>query len=398
MKRSLVVLIMLAAWLMPTSGQAQLPDDAPRPSIFLRAWRRGLNQLYTFDPKPLGDRTPVILVPGRAEEVQFAQWWRTIGNFTKKDATFQRHYKLYLYLYDSSLDIPLLSNKLTHALVDFKHRLPNGRRFVLVSYSQGGLMAYDAMETPEVFEATQAHVAMAVPFHGTPMFSEAWFQQHFKIEGATPLRQKWDLLMHRLYLKNKRTLTNHMNWNPRPPQPLQCEAYPVAQGCIKQKMWVYGSYVSNMSPKEPPGVMRIALETLKLPYNVGNQIIPIYLLSLHKVFRTMSMAIGNLPDETRPDHYPFKLNDGVVPLASALFLPATGDPLPADLPGIQARLDIPNARIFADLDHMDYAELHRTRQELRRPDLNHPQEGTHTPLEWLVKDLETLAHPEKNAL
>lgn len=396
-KRLLAALLLCAVTLGPVlSVQAALPDAAHMPNLWRRVWRKGLNQVYTFDSRPLGERTPVILIPGRAEEVQFSQWWRSIGGYAPRQQAFNQHYKLYLFLYDSTHDIPALSRDLKHALLSLKPTLAPGKSVLLVSYSQGGLMAYDAMEDPGVYQMTRAHVAMAVPFYGTPMFSEAWFQQHFEIEGSTPLRRKWDLLMHRLYVKNKRTLVQHMNWNPRPrAHSTACNQAPVAESCIKSRMIVYGSYVPQKPVIEKPAVTKIAKETLKLPYYVGNQVFPFYVFSLHRVFRTMSVAVGNVPDVNDPTYFPFKLNDGVVPLSSALFLAAHATaPMPADLPGMQNRVDVQKARVFEDLDHMDYAELHRSREELRRNDLLHLQEGRRSPMEWLLYDLDQLAQPQ----
>ncbi len=59
---------------------------------------KSLNQIYQFERSPLGNRIPVLLVPGRAEEFQHNSWWRAIRQVARKDLAFNRYFKLYVLL------------------------------------------------------------------------------------------------------------------------------------------------------------------------------------------------------------------------------------------------------------------------------------------------------------
>ena len=67
-----------------------------------------LNHLYAFDSKPLGDRIPLVILPGRAQEAQRNPWWRKFETRWKLQADLEARYKLYIFMYDSTqkLEIP----------------------------------------------------------------------------------------------------------------------------------------------------------------------------------------------------------------------------------------------------------------------------------------------------
>ena len=49
----------------------------------------GLDRIFEFDDEPLGNRIPVILVPGRAEEFQPNSWWKKFERLVDNNKGFK---------------------------------------------------------------------------------------------------------------------------------------------------------------------------------------------------------------------------------------------------------------------------------------------------------------------
>mgnify|MGYP000022239028 FL=1 len=100
-------------------------------------------KIYEYDQKPLGDRSPLLLVHGlRGEYYPYFRWQKVADKLAKSDV-FSSKYKIYLVRY-SSLD------RFDHVLPKFKDALTSlysaakQRPITMVALSMGGNIAYES--------------------------------------------------------------------------------------------------------------------------------------------------------------------------------------------------------------------------------------------------------------
>jgi len=384
----------------------------PVPSSLTRLMRFRLDHIYAFDREPLAQRTPVILLPGRAEEYQYTVWWKNFGKYAAQSKMFKSRYKLYLFLYNSRKQVDVSTIALTRELQDFAAVIPPATQVVLVSYSLGGVIANQAMANPLIYPMVKAHFAMAVPFHGSPVFTPNWFVPYYHSTNHSPVRQILEHVIYRAYLSDKSNLITALRWDsfdgsgPRPqtsePEALDPPNANVPETAVKAKTIVYGGYLDNPYLKNgetPMALAKILATPTDLPKKVLWLVFPVYMTSVHGVFSDMNIVLSNIPvvaikqsekDTKAPVfQHSFRYNDGVIPLASELYLPKKSLPYTGNLQEMIDHLDVEKARIFADMDHMDFTEFkHYTKP--KRSDMLHPNEGSRSPYEWVLYDLDLL--------
>jgi len=142
--------------------------------------------LEAYDDTPLDSRTPLILVHGIASYASDSFHWGSFLNYAAKKPDFQTKYKVYLYHYDSSCSVPAISKDLQKNLKEFIGGL-NGRNIKILAYSEGGLLTRNALQDPYLDAHTLEVLAIATPFHGSPLANPAWIQQQVKTENAFSL-------------------------------------------------------------------------------------------------------------------------------------------------------------------------------------------------------------------
>ncbi len=383
------------------------PDAMP---LAKKRSRSTLNKLYQFDKQPLGSRIPVILMPGRAEEFQAASWWERFRKLSYQHPGFEDKFKLYAFIYKSSDELDRQAQDFVTEFKAYFGQLPPEQKALLVSYSLGGVISRDALEDPQVNEQVHSLIAMGVPFHGTPIFDPDWFTQY--LGSHSPIRTVWDRAVYRIYLLDKNNLSRGIKWNNFDNSLPQFKLEPILNGdqvlaksqpyverttteAFKKKTIVYGSYLENAYLEQPPHGGSLVKKTTKIPKAIIGALIPLYGSSVHAVFVYMNKQMAELPtfSETQlkgVDEKVYRYNDGVIPLSSALFLPARTTPYKEDWQGMLKAMDCQQARVFVNIDHMHLGDYNIVKNKTQAVDLAHPDQGKRTPTDWILYDLEKM--------
>lgn len=392
----------------PTLEQVFPPLDGTK--------HRHLNHLYAMDSSPLEHRTPVLLIPGRVQEHQRQSWWKRFAREVKQDPTFAQHYKLYLFLYDSTEELDRLAVELAQELRALHSWLPDTQQTVLVSYSLGGLIAREALTAnPTLLERTALVFGIATPYQGSPMFDPQWFSRY--LDHFSPVREWWDRVTYRAYLYNKKNLTQGLHWvnfdnsmplflrqpSRRDPVVVQSTVTPpllvesAPEQAFKQRLVVHASYLSNpytdpdWQLDTPPLVNKVA----SAPKAVVGSVLPFYGFTVHAVFTYMNRQLANLPTYSpdnpmgRNEHL-YRYNDGIIPLSSALYLPPRQEPYRENLQELAQAADVCRVRVFEDIDHVDLGHYRLFSNQLDASDALHEQEPQQNPIEWVLHDLYAL--------
>ena len=392
--------------------------DPDMKDVGLRS-RHNLNHIYHFDLKPLGSRTPVILLPGRAEEFQDIAWWKKFHKMARRDKDFNQHYKLYIFVYDSKQQLEAQSLDFSREFKAYFSRVSPDQRPILITYSLGGVIARDAMRDPDVYNLVSTVFGIAVPYHGSPMFDPDWFARYLHHPLHSPIRTAWDRLIYRAYMFNKTNLTDGLKWDNfdrSMPQfdgahlkilgdhvtddiPAYHENMSVPG--FKKKLIVYASYLENgythsNQPFNPIRLPKYVFDTTaSLPREAIESVLPFYGFTVHSVFTYMNNQMANLPTftPTQPkgkNTNLYRFNDGAIPLSSTLYLPARNEPYNDNFQGLIKARDVAGIRVFVNLDHMHVGQYSMFGSRLRGTDVLHPKDGIRTPNEWLLYDLKRL--------
>lgn len=383
--------------------------------------RRSLNQIYEFDRTPLGDRIPVVLVPGRAEEFQHNSWWRSLHRFSDKDPEFSKHFKLFVFLYDSKEELDVQAQGLVKDIRRRFSRLPSSQPLMLVTYSLGGVISREALKDSDILDQVDTMIAIAVPFHGSPLFDPDWFSEYLNPPNRSPVRRFWDRGIYRGYMFSKSNLTQGLKWDnfdrSKPQfhvndlkksksevlgdvarsrvQPY--EEYANAPA-IRKKTIVYASflvngYTSTSEPFSPLRLPKYVLDnSLAFPKQMVATVLPFYGFTVHSVFTYMNNQMADLPTYTPEDPqgkntHLYRFNDGAIPMSSMLFLAPSKEPYEQDLQEMVDRSSLRKARVFVNLDHLHVGEYTALKGKLVKPDMLHPEDGKRSPNAWIIMDL-----------
>ncbi len=382
---------------------------------------RSLNQIYEFDRTPLGDRIPVILVPGRAEEFQHNSWWRGVHRMSDRDPAFSKHFKLFVFLYDSKEELDVQAQGLVRDIKRRFSRLPSSQPLMLVTYSLGGVIAREVLKDSDILDQVDTQIAIAVPFHGSPLFDPDWFSEYLNPPSRSPVRRFWDRAIYRGYMFSKSNLTHGLKWDNfdrSKPQfhvsdlkkskseilgdaarsrVLPYQEYANADE-IRKKTVVYASFLVNgytktNEPFNPLRLPRYVLDnSLAFPKQMVSTVLPFYGFTVHSVFTYMNNQMADLPTYTPEDPqgkntHLYRFNDGAIPMSSMLFLPPSKEPYDQDLREMIERASLRKARVFVNLDHLHVGEYTLLKQKLVQPDMLHPEDGKRSPNAWIIRDL-----------
>lgn len=377
-----------------------------------RNWH-SLNQIYEFDRTPLGKRIPVILVPGRAEEFQQNSWWKGFNDISSQDKEFRRNFKLYTFLYNSKEELDVQAHGFAEDLRKRFSKLPKDQPLMLVTYSLGGVITRETLKEQSILDRVDTQIAIAVPFHGSPLFDPDWFSQYLDPPNRSPIRRFWDRLIYRGYMFGKSNLTRGLKWDnfDRSKPQFQVDVagdqathvvppyveYPFVDE-IRERTIIYASYLENSythsnQPFNPFKLPRFVLDkSVKLPKELVATVLPLYGFSVHSVFTYMNHQMANIPTYTPEDPqgkntHLYRFNDGAIPLSSMLFLKPSNKPYDDDLWGLVGASTTRNVRIFVNIDHMHIGEYSFRKSILKRPDLVHPEDGERSPHSWIIHDL-----------
>jgi predicted alpha/beta hydrolase family esterase len=368
-----------------------------------------LNKLYTFDYAPLAGRVPIILIPGRGEEYDQEAWWKKFQQIASDDPEFVARFKTYLFLYNSK---DALSTQAQAFNQEFnRYLIAQPKPVVLLTYSLGGIITRKALEDPAVDAKVSRVLAVAVPFHGSPIFNPVWFSKYISPQSHSLVRKAWDRGLYRWYILSKTNLIEGLQWdnfdgsmpqfevnatNASPVIPSHIPAQNEAK--FKQKLMIYASYIENHLTDPKPGKSALWAQARLFPKVVVEAVLPFYGITEHAVMNYSNTLLANLATYT-PIHprglrtHLYAYNDGAMPLSSLLYLPPQPRPYDGNIQMLTQAIDVPMVRLFKGLGHTDIGETGRSHEQLLTPDALHPTEGRYTPNEWIIKDLKAMDTP-----
>jgi pimeloyl-ACP methyl ester carboxylesterase len=317
--------------------------------------------LTVVDSTPLGNRTPLILVHGNNEETdtQSKFGWNNFLRAFGKDSVFQSLYKVYLFSWDSEQS-NAYNGMAMGSMVDRMPELQN-RDVIILAHSRGGLIARYFMNLYTIKsgnhtgqlggEKVKWLVTLATPHRGSPGADPVWvgisFDYNFPvIESALSDIYFTGVLSPTLRLYDPKSYQNLLwddvdneltaqavcydsafNDEGEECTPLQSKTRLNNLSKFNQneryfnKIIAYGG--NNFSQSLYNRITSdIAALLFHLSTNTQN-----WNLASHSVLDLFTVLMEQMPIIPRgyasvPDNpeRPFKANDGMVPLASALFL------------------------------------------------------------------------------
>ena len=168
--------------------------------------------LSAYDDSPLGNRVPLVLIHGIASYQSDNFHWENFLHFASKQPSFQTKYKIYLYHYDSTHSVPTLSKDLQTTLKGFIVSLGE-RSIKILAYSEGGLLTRNALQDPYLDAHTTEVLAIATPFHGSPLANPHWIQQQVKTENAFNLVRIGQKIAYRITGRKYPTFRQDFHWD-----------------------------------------------------------------------------------------------------------------------------------------------------------------------------------------
>ncbi len=205
--------------------------------------------LEAYDNEPLAERIPLVLVHGIGGTASRLFHWENFLAFAKQNPEFKAKYKVYLYHYDSTRSVPAISRDLHGALTGFIGSL-GGRDIKILAYSEGGLLVRNALQDPYLDEHTLEVLAIATPFHGSPLANPEWLEQQTKTESPLSLVRMTRRLVYKITGNKYPTFREDFRWDNfdgaipadqyvKSNGPMELKDYALAR---KKNFVTYGSY------------------------------------------------------------------------------------------------------------------------------------------------------------
>jgi hypothetical protein len=379
-------------------------------------------QIFQYDNSPLQGRKVLLLIHGGGAEKRKLFRWGHLLKALNNNEEFSKHFKIYLYRYDSDARLSITTPQLHDAILQLKSGT-GGKPIDILCLSMGGNLAQMAMLSPAIESAVSMVFALATPFHGSPLFSPGWFQYSLDKLWYMPWARPVHNLDYMLYFSRHKSLQQDLKWdnfdNLIPDLGKFKSAFPIGpSGTLtpeadanpklakinesprinKSKFITYGGYLVNIYLMK--GERKFIEETILAPINYVTVKLPVQLGREHPALRLLNFEMSNLkinPDaaeNSQPSPHTYELNDGITPLSSALFMPPEfmrKHPMLVEdkLDTVPQSSDVRLVRIFRDMDHISFLDgkppRHFGRTDLI--DQAHPGAGRHMLYDWLSSDL-----------
>lgn len=407
--------------------------------------------LVAYDETPLGDRMPLVLVHGIGGTESRLFHWENFLAYAEKQAGFQQKYKIYLYHYDSTRSVPAISDDLQLMLKGFIGAL-GGRSIKILAYSEGGLLVRNALQDSYLNAHTEEVLAIATPFHGSPLANPEWMEAQAKSESAFNLVRLFQKTAYKITRKKYPTFREDFRWDnfdgaipaeqyARNNSPILPVDYALAR---KVNFTTYGSYfgtdvdpdfmVKALGLPKPPPEEKLQLGNLfkknflfsLVRNNIGKLPVgkpapqPMLAVTGHVLredgaaevvtFTAVAEPVGQAavlaPEPVAKQEKALKpvsmmmYNDGISPISSTLWLGRYTTPEPATGAGVQITVDKlwstlkslrgnKNTRLFPGLDHRNWMDGVTRTGHAAVPDLLNPDETPRTVFDWIIYDLMT---------
>jgi pimeloyl-ACP methyl ester carboxylesterase len=409
----------------PQVSPALSPQESlsPQKSLLASQFQVIKNGLQSYDASPLRSRTPIVLIHGIGGNNNRLFDWVRFLNFVSQQKIFTEKYKVYLYHYDSTRSVPVISLNMQHQLTDFIKNV-GGKPIKVLAYSEGGLLIRNALQDTYLNDKVKSVITIATPFHGSPLANPAWMRSQINSGSIFSIV--------RMGINPAYTITGRMY--PDFEKDFHWDNFDGALGSIlnnpklatnpsvdyalahKQNFITYGSFFGidvdpnilkkelNLSipiPKERASFRNVFRKNLLFSL-IRNNIGKLPLAKLEKLEKAepdkAEKALKDSPlDETSLSM--MMLNDGISPISSSLWL---GRYIPLDAASGLPKKRLPTSslwdvlrslrgknkvRLFAGLDHRNWMEGTTRTGKAELHDLLNPESGPHNVFEWILKDL-----------
>ena len=285
----------------------------------------------------------------------------------------------------------------------------------------GGNVVYESMLDPSLERKIRVLMTMGTPFHGSPLFCEDWMQYSLYKRLSWPWTRIDHSLAIRLYFNRNRNLLEDLSWDDsdrgipdvgkfRSSLPLgprgdltvadtlneRLKEININHRHLKKKLITYGGYLDN--PYLDSKAIRFIESAAMYPVTLLWVKFPAHLAREHPVLRVLNRDIAcvSVTKEWKSKEkspFLYALNDGITPLASALFLPEevlsqTALTVDADIEKIKDKTDVRLARVFKNIDHLTYIDGFRPLgSNAQLKDSLNPKDGGKTIFEWILSDI-----------
>ncbi len=403
----------------PLNGKLSfVSSDLPAPPLGKALKKKPASvQIYEYDSKPLGDRAPFLLVHGlRGEYWPTFRWDKVIKHFNS-DPKFADAYKIYMVRYDSVAPLDKTVPQFRAALDDL-YRRTQERPITVMALSLGGNLVYEGMLSAETDKKIRLLMTLGTPFRGSPLFCADWMKYSMYKNLCFPWTRIDHTVAYKLYFERNSNLLHDLAWDdgdksvpnvgrfasrlPLGPKgdltvsdtankhlaKLESEHFD------KKKLIAYGGYLLNsyMLPESE----RVVENTIMAPYTYVFMKGPAHLGREHPVLKLLNNQISSaVPSKSAADRagtqFIYQLNDGITPVASAIFLPRqSGDLVTRETDLLKAKpvVDVRTARVFKNVDHLTYIDGYRPlRAAVNVRDELNPDLAAKPIFDWMLSDI-----------
>lgn len=376
-------------------------------------------EIYQLDSEPLGARKPLLMIHGgHGEDRPFFRWNHLIA-YLQKDERFARSFKVYLLRYNSNQYLERTVPQAEATIIALARA--TGKPLCVLALSMGGNVAQLAMENKDVENSIDFVLAMATPFHGSPLFSSDWFEYSLYKSHTFPGIRILDSIDYRLYFSLHHTWQHDLKWDDvddliprvgyfRSKIPLGPRGYltPVRDmsemltragepGVVDKKKFIaYGAYLlnpyvmtSNEHRWEHSLVGQFHSISAHMRAQLGREQAALMVLN-RQISKVDAGPGGSILG--RGAHV-YALNDGITPVMSALWLPVDACRSRLllsedDVPPLASAIDVASARVFRNINHVTFVEgapPHHGSKNVR--DQMHPEETPRPIFQWIAEDL-----------
>lgn len=399
------------------SGASVLPV---LPAQKLKAPVKGV-EIYQLDDQPIAGRRPLLLVHGLLGENWPMFRWGDVTKHLVENKDFNCQYKVFMARYDTVVPLASVITPFREAISSL-YKQCGERQITVVALSMGGNIVQQSMAADQVVAASIEKVlTMGTPFHGSPLFTYDWMKYGLLTNHRVPW-VKADLFMsYHLYFQRHQNLLSDLSWDNvdknipnvglytgHVPWRVRGDLTPTLDGNTrlpqinaelkvdKSKFITYGGYlVAPWANADRPTLVE---QAKTLPIRFVGTTVPYHFGREHPVLRVLNREISWVPPRADgsskvSDKIMYGLNDGITPVASALFLPANTFKdrfvlSEGDVSDLGKFVDVRKARVFRNIDHLTYIDGYRPRgaSALLHDDL-HPADGDRSIFEWILSDI-----------
>jgi pimeloyl-ACP methyl ester carboxylesterase len=378
-------------------------------------------EIYEYDDSPIDNRQPLLMVHGLEGENKECFRWDRVCAFLAKDEAFQAKYKILMARYNTH---NLLADGVPHfrnAVKDI-HATFGGKKISMIALSMGGNLIQQAMIDEPTSSRVERVIAMGTPFHGSPLFASDWMRFSMAKHYRLPVMRIDNCLPYKMYFDRHRNLLSDLPWdnvdNKIPavgnfkfvfPYPIKGTLSPTvtanrqilkfnAPGAVdKSKFIVYGGFLETLVAS--PRADNLLFTTLHYPSWLIFTKVPEHCGAEHPVLRVLNEHIAHAvpgkgaSSDTERGGSLYGLNDGITPLASALFLPDSALAshefrTKSDVQSLKHVVDVKKARVFDNIDHVTFIDGYcpRGRTPAMRDELA-PAAPERSIFHWILTDV-----------